>query len=91
MDEKQARNLLKHNKINAMRSFTMMMKESRFQEFLGSLVAYRSKEGSEKFNEKLIEMHSIISQSREGNGSDSPLPKPSQDTKTAQELLDEVE
>jgi len=60
MEVKQAQHILRKNKINAMRDFAMMMKEDNFQVFLGNLVSYRSKEGSEKFNQALIEMNKHI-------------------------------
>lgn len=60
MEVKEAQHILKRNKINAMRDFTMMMKEENFQIFLGNMVSYRSKEGSEKFNQAIIEMNKII-------------------------------
>jgi hypothetical protein len=60
MEIKTAEHILRKNKINAMRDFSMMMKENNFQVFLGNLVAYRSKEGSEKFNEAIIKMNEII-------------------------------
>lgn len=62
MEIKEAQATLRKNKINAMRDFAMMMKESKFQEFLGYLVTYRSKNGSEKFNEKLVDMYELIAE-----------------------------
>jgi len=56
MNEAEAQTILKKNKVQAIRQFTMMMKEEKFQYLVGRLVTYRSKNGSEKFNEKLEEL-----------------------------------
>lgn len=60
MNEAEAQTILKKNKIQAMRQFTMMMKEEKFQYLIGRLVTYRSENGSEAFNLKLTEIENIL-------------------------------
>lgn len=60
METKEAQAILRKNKVNALRDFAMMMKEEKFQQFLGHLVTYRRIHGSEEFNLKLWDMYQLI-------------------------------
>ena len=67
MEEKEAQQILRKNKVNALRQFQMMMKEIKFQQFIGELVTYRSENGTEKFNEKLEKMYEVLNNESNNN------------------------
>lgn len=46
--------------MNPANAMMLAMKEKELQELIRELIIYRSKEGSEKFNEKLIAMREML-------------------------------